>query len=119
MFFKPPIYGFWFLLYLLRLNNPLKILKKLFSYNYDISLLTNKKVYLKLYFTLLQVFKSALFLKHSGCSQVFVLGAFNFYLSRQGEPENRLLYSKTFQVVAEGHQNVLKEYFSGYFKLLM
>ena len=119
MFFKPPIYGFWFLLYLLRLNNPLKILKKLFSYNYDISLLTNKKVYLKLYFTLLQVFKSALFLKHSGCSQVLVLGAFNFYLSRQGEPENRLLYSKTFQVVAERHQNVSKEYFSGNFKLLM
>lgn len=76
-------------------------------------------VYLKLYFTLLQVLKSALFLKHSGCSQVHGLGAFNFYLSRQGEPENRLLYPKTFQVVAEGHQNVLKEYFSGNFKLLM
>lgn len=33
-----------------------------------ISLLTNKKVYLTLYFTLLRVFKSTLFLKHSGCS---------------------------------------------------
>ena len=48
-----------------------------------------------------------------------MLGAFDFYLSRQGEPENRLLYSKTFQVVAERHQNVLKEYFSGNFKLLV